>query len=912
MPQSPTSHGKSIDIRVEHEQIAQVYAALPFGMGIGLFNATLLTLVLWSQHPPAILLAWLGIQIALTAFRSWHVYRHRKQHSQQQHTSHWRQKLLLGILASGTVWGGGAYFLFPLESTPHQIFLIFVMTGMSAGSIMSLSAILSAAVAFTLPAIGMLGLRLVTLDSQLGPLMSLMTFLFLAASIFLARRTNRSILASIALRLEHEATSESLRQRSEENHSLLESSSDGIFGINLQGKTTFVNPSAARMLGYEVAELTGAHIHKLIHHSHADGSTYPEEQCLMLAAIRQAETQFVDSEVFWRRDGSAFCVEYTSTPIFQQDKISGAVINFRDISQRRATEEALRLSATAFEAHEAIAITDLHGNFLRVNRAFSQITGYGADEVIGQNPRLLQSGRHNKTFYRHMWETLQQSGHWEGEIWNRRKDGTLYLEWLTITAVCDSNNVTTHYLAHFQDITERKQAEERIYYQAFYDPLTELPNRRLLLDRLEKELARSRRHGHIGALLFLDLDRFKTINDSLGHATGDELLRQVASRLRLRLRAEDSAARLGGDEFVILLNELSNDIEHAATMASCVAEEIRNALSAPYDIDNQRLHTSPSIGISLFPLESESGAEVLKQADIAMYHAKQEGRNTSRFYQPSMTMKANRRLTLENELRKALDEGQLLLHYQPQHHSSGALLGCEALVRWQHPQRGLIYPDEFLPIAEAAGLMNELGEQVLHIACRQIAAWRQHQPTPWFEESAHRVAINISPSQLMLPDFVERVSAILKQHEVPPHCLELEITEEMLLSHVEESIKKMQALRDLGVRFAIDDFGTGYSSLVYLARLPLDKLKIDRAFVSDITRNESDAAIATSIIDMGHNLKLSVLAEGVENDEQRLQLSRYGCHAFQGYHFNRPLSADDYLHYAQQQFTPPPPTRHAS
>ncbi len=1010
------------------QQVAQLYTALSFGLGVSLINALLLVGVLWSQITATTLLLWFGTLLVLTAVREWDRRHYLHQAPQQQQTQRYRYHLLLGSLASGLVWGLGAYILFPLQSPAHQIFVIFVMAGMAVGSTLTLSAVWGVAVAFSVPVVALIGLRLITQGAEHNHVMTLMVVLFLLSNVILARRANRFIVESITLRFEHQSTTEELRHSYEQNRSLLEGSAEGIFGIDCEGNTTFANAAAARMLGYSVSELTGSHIHQQVHHSRADGSPYSEKSCRMFAAITEGTPQFIDDEVLWRKDGSHFQVEYSSTPIIKQGAITGAVVNFRDISERRAieeqlaqerglfiagptvafkwrasegwpveyvspnirqqfgflpkeltsgripfaelvhpddlpkigeeveragaqgashfeqeyrladahgkyhwvydftviirndagevthyhgyvvdisakkqSEEALHLAATAFEAHEAIAITDLRGTFLRVNGAFSEITGYSAEEAIGQSPKLLQSGRHDSEFYREMWHCLSDSGYWEGEIWNRRKDGSIYLEWLTITAVHDSSGNASHYLAHFQDITERKQAEERIHYQAYYDALTDLPNRSQLLERLEQELARSTRHGHIGAVLFLDLDRFKTINDSLGHAVGDELLRQVAIRLKECLRVEDCAARIGGDEFVVLLNELSDVTVEAAEQAQQIAEKIRISLASPYDINKQRLHSSPSIGIALFPQGEESGAELLKQADIAMYHAKEEGRNASCFYHASMATEADERLTLENDLRKALAENQLQLHYQPQLDAEGALIGSEALVRWQHPQRGMISPGEFLSVAEASGLMNELGDEVLHMACRQIAAWRQLPHSSGLPAALQCVAVNISPSQLQLPDFVERVSRILQHYQVPASCLELEITEEMLLSHIELSIAKMRELRGLGVRFAIDDFGTGYSSLQYLARLPLDKLKIDRAFVIHIANSDSDAAIATSIIDMAHNLKLTVLAEGVEEQAQLEYLQRSGCHAFQGFYFSRPLPAEEYVAYAQGQ-----------
>lgn len=567
----------------------------------------------------------------------------------------------------------------------------------------------------------------------------------------------------------------------------------------------------------------------------------------------------------------------------------------QDITEQKQIEADLRIAAVAFESQEAMLITDQDSVILRVNRAFSENTGYRADEAVGRNPRLLKSSRHPPEFFKSMWDIIQRTGGWQGEIWDRRKSGEEYQKWLTISAVKNAAGVVTHYIGAQYDITERKKAEEKIKELAFFDQLTGLPNRTLLLDRLKQSMTTSARDGRYGAVLLIDLDHFKTLNDTLGHDMGDLLLQQVAQRLTRCVRAGDTVARLGGDEFVVVLTSLGVQESEAASQTELVGEKIIAALNQHYQLKEVIYNLTPSVGASLFVGHQTEIDALLKQADLAMYRAKDEGRNALRFFDPDMEISVMKRAALERDLRQAIQEQQFMLHYQAQI-SAGRLAGVEALVRWQHPQRGLVSPAEFIPLAEETGLILALGEWVLKAACAQLAKWANDA------EMAHlTVAVNVSAHQFRQADFVDRVIAVLNDSGANPRQLKIELTESMLVSNVEETIQKMLALKARGVGFSLDDFGTGYSSLSYLKRLPLDQLKIDQSFVHDVLLDENDAAIARTVIALAQNLGLGVIAEGVETPAQRDFLADSGCSSYQGYLFSRPLPLAGFESYFREQ-----------
>ncbi|MBI4983785.1 MAG: EAL domain-containing protein [Rhodocyclales bacterium] len=551
------------------------------------------------------------------------------------------------------------------------------------------------------------------------------------------------------------------------------------------------------------------------------------------------------------------------------------------VKDRQQAEQDLRIAATAFEAQEAIVITDVESRIVRVNKAFTHITGYAAADVVGQRPSLFKSGRHDAEFYRRMWATLLSEGSWSGEIWDRRRSGESYPKWLTITAVKSADGKTTHYVGSFIDITAQKTAEEHILRLAYHDALTNLPNRISLHERMQQVIALARRDRTRFALLLIDLDRFKQINDTLGHHVGDELLIEVGRRLTESVRDSDIVARLGGDEFVVVLN--AQESQDSATRA---AETIVAVLSTPFAIAKHELRTSPSIGICLFPDDADELDELIKHADVAMYQAKAQGRGRYCFFTPQMQVAVSSRMVIEQELRVALAEGQFELHYQPQLDlRTGRIFGVEALVRWRHPQRGLVSPADFIPIAEEIGIIDGIGDWVIDEACRQMQAWRQRGL------GELSLSINLSAGQFLDKHLPERIRNTARAAGIPTASIDLEVTETMAMASPNETIAVLHGLRREGISLSIDDFGTGYSSLAYLKLLPFNTLKIDRAFVKDIETDPDDAGICDVTVLLAHKLGRETIAEGVETEGQLKFLLSIGCEKIQGYLISKPLPA---------------------
>ncbi|ARU86987.1 bifunctional diguanylate cyclase/phosphodiesterase [Pseudomonas sp. M30-35] len=554
----------------------------------------------------------------------------------------------------------------------------------------------------------------------------------------------------------------------------------------------------------------------------------------------------------------------------------------RDVTDRQVMQEKLLQAATVFESTaEGVMITDTNQHITAINRAFTEITGFSELETLGNHASMLSSGLHDRKFYTEMWQQLTRNGHWQGEIWNKRKTGELFPEWLTISAVRNSLNEITHYVGVFADITPLKQAQAKLDHQAHHDSLTGLPNRLLFETRLQAELEKCHASDRHGAVLFMDLDRFKHINDSLGHPIGDQLLKSIAERLKLQLSEQDTVARLGGDEFIILLPELQTRDQAAKT-----AERLLACFNQAFIVEQHQFFISASIGLSLYPDDAQDVASLIKNADAAMYQSKAKGRNRLELYTPELTSIATERMNLEIGLRHALEHNQLHVVYQPKFSlNNNQLIGAEALVRWTHPELGEIQPSRFIPIAEECGLILPLGRWMLEQSCKQMANWQAtHAPFG-------AIAVNLAGVQLRQPDLIEMITALLKRYNLAPDLLQLEITESFIMNQTEDALGTLHHLKDLGLQLAIDDFGTGYSSLSYLKRLPLDTLKIDQSFVRGLPQNPHDAAIARAIIALGKSLQLTVIAEGVETKAQAQFLAEAGCEQIQGFFINRPLDA---------------------
>lgn len=642
------------------------------------------------------------------------------------------------------------------------------------------------------------------------------------------------------------------------------------------GEIVAANLEAQRMFGYGEEELR---------HMGRSGLVDTSDPRLPAALAQRAKEGWFRGELTMiARDGRRFPAELSSSVFRNRDGSEMTSLLIRDITEMKRLEQQLRIDATVFESQEGMLVTDAQGTILRVNKAFCAITGFSAEEVVGHTSHMLKSGRHDAAFYIDLWRKLKKHGYWEGEIWNRRKNNSIYPEWLTITAVKGLDGQVMNYVGTLTDITVRKQAEEEIKTLAFYDPLTQLPNRRLLLDRLRHAMAASSRSSQSCALLFIDLDNFKTLNDTRGHDVGDLLLQQVAERLSHCVREGDTVSRIGGDEFVVILEGLSSNPLDAAGQAEKMGEEIRRELGRTYMLGGHSHHSSPSIGATLFSGHQYSSEELLKRGDLAMYEAKAAGRNTLRFFDPQMQAQVTERARLEAELRQGLRDEQFLLHYQPQVDLHGRIVGVEALVRWQHPSQGLVYPGAFIGLAEETRLILELGDWVLETACRQLASWAS-QPS----RQGLCIAVNVSAQQFHQRDFVQRVHGCLERTGADPRRLKLELTESLLVHDLQDVVHKMGQLQALGVRFSLDDFGTGYSSLAYLKQLPLDQLKIDQSFVRDVLVDSNAATLARTIVSLAESLELQVIAEGVETAEQRSFLERSGCRYFQGYYLSKPL-----------------------
>ncbi|MCF8179490.1 MAG: PAS domain S-box protein [Sulfuritalea sp.] len=660
---------------------------------------------------------------------------------------------------------------------------------------------------------------------------------------------------------------------------ILDNLQDTYYRTDQEGRIVRASRSVEQLLGYSAEEMLGLKLTDF-YCSQTDRDKFLAEMAANGGHITGGESRLrhKDGHEVWVRTTAHFMVD-------ADGNVVGVEGTTHDNTRRRRIEEELRLAAKVFESSgEAIMITDAEGCMISVNRAFTRVTGYSETDAVGRNARLLSSSRHGREFFSDMWRELLGSGYWQGEMWNRRKNGEVFPEWLSISSVRNAEEKITHFVAIFSDISERKAAEEKIAFLAHHDPLTGLPNRLLLKDRLERAITHGERAGDKVALLFVDLDRFKAVNDTFGHLVGDTLLRDAAQRLLACVRDSDTVSRHGGDEFLVVLTDLNS-----SEVPAQIAAKIMETLGEPFHIDAHEAVISASVGIAVYPDDGADFDELLKKADTAMYHAKDSGRNVFRFYTQRMNADAQERLDLHGRMRRALERTEFVLHYQPLIDlKTGRIVGGEALVRWQSPEQGLVAPGQFIPAAEHSGLIVPLGEWVLAEACRELAHWQKAGC------SQLSMAVNISSIQFRRGDVEQTVRQALAASGATPSMLELELTESILIDDAEQVLATIRQLQALGVRLAIDDFGTGYSSLSYLKRFAVDKLKIDQSFVRDIVSDPEDAAIVRAVVQMARSLGLNVVAEGVETEAVAAGLLALECDLAQGYYFGRPMPAEEF------------------
>jgi len=676
---------------------------------------------------------------------------------------------------------------------------------------------------------------------------------------------------------------------------ITENLGEGILAFDRAGQLRFINKRASELLGYSQRQLMGRTAQSVLFHDSEADTGSP-----VLAAIQKRES--FAGEDWLNTDYDKLPVALIGAALPEDGEGSdngGYVLSFRDLTESRRTQARLHLASHVFDClGEAMVITDQHGRIQFVNPAYTLITGFSEQEALGRRPGdLLGSGLHDATFFADMWRSLRDNGQWKGEIINRRKNGRRYTEWLSISAVRDNEGRVIQYVGLFSDITERKEAEAHIHHLAYHDPLTGLANRLLFRDRLDTALRQSVRNRRPLGVLILDLDRFKVVNDTLGHEAGDHLLVEVAQRMSATVRECDTLARLGGDEFALLMPEIRN-----ADDAISVARKLLLALQPEITLGNQEVFATTSVGIAVFPEHGETGELLLRNADVALYAAKSAGRNTWQLFEPEGESRSCNRLEMEAALRHALERKELLLHYQLQLAAdSSRISGAEALIRWQHPKFGLVPPDRFIPLAEQTGLIESIGAWVLREACTQLVAWNDEGV------EVPRIAVNVSARQLRAAGFTEQVMAIVRETGISPSQLELELTESMLTENTEQTFAIFSELRSHGIRISIDDFGTGYSSLNYLAQFPVDVLKIDRSFVQTPDSNKEGSYVVQAIVLLAQGMNLETVAEGVETEEQRARLEMLGCNHLQGFLLARPQPPDILGNFVRLLSEKPPP-----
>jgi diguanylate cyclase (GGDEF)-like protein/PAS domain S-box-containing protein len=911
----------SLTANVRVDQIRMVYKNTPLALFVSFLNSLILVYLLWPQIDRLSLIVWLLAIFLINLPRFYLAIRFRQINPAENNIEKWAKWSRVGALSNGLGWGAASYFLFASESLPHQVFLAFVIAGISAGAVTTLAVQRSAIIGFIMLATLPLSYRFFLANHDFSMAMCVVTILFALLSMVIAMRFYHNLTKMLIER--HWRIKTQLRERS--RNQVLEMLSNGVSLVTILEKiidqVESDNPDMVctillldedektLVIGgtQSLADNFDFYIHGI---KIEDGVACSGAAVLMESRI--VVEDILTHPKWYKFHGTAKKLNlrsFWSEPVYASDGVfQGVFCVYRrkhhlpddmecytveeavklvaiSIEQNRSSE-ALQLAASVYEnTSEAMMIVDDKNHIMAINPAFTEVTGYSAEEVIGKDPGMLAFGDQAKGFYKELWATLSSAGVWRGEIRGRRKNGDEFIELLTINTIYDVNGKVHRRILLFSDITERKKADSIIWRQANYDALTKLPNRRLFQDRLEQGIKVASREKTKLALLFIDLDRFKEINDTLGHHMGDKLLVEAAQRISLCLRETDTVARLGGDEFTVILNELL-DVSHIGV----VSEKIIKAVSKPFQLQNKHLYVSASVGVTVYPDDAVSSEELLKNADQAMFAAKQNGRNRVNYFTKSMQEDAQRRMELTCDIHQALKEDQFSIYYQPiVSLSSGRIQKAEALLRWQHPQRGFISPADFIPVAEDTGAIHEIGTKVFMSAAQQVKVWRSNYD-PHFQ-----VNINISPVQFLADGVVKDDWLIyLFQNNISPKGIVIEITEGVLLQTSSNIDEKLNQLRDADIQVAIDDFGTGYSSLAYLKRFDIDYLKLDKSFVDNLETDDDDLVLSEAIVVMAHKLGIRVVAEGVETEAQRDILKKIGCDCAQGYLFAKPMQADDF------------------
>jgi diguanylate cyclase (GGDEF)-like protein/PAS domain S-box-containing protein len=909
-------HDAHLMEQVHSEQVRMAIEATPFSILTVLIVSTILATLHWSIVDPSTIQIWIVAVYLISTYRLLVTLYFLRADPPPEKIKPWALAVRIGAFLAAVSWGAAAYLLFAPDSPSHQILLAFIIAGISAGGVASLASLRESSFAFVFLVNLPLAYRFSEESHTFGPALPLMVLLFTVFMLGVAHRFNRHLTNMIVDRYERHLA----QQREKARNRVLELVAQAaplkqilkaiVLGIEnedprIRGSVLLLDDSGTRLFtaaapslpqtyfaavdGLEIGSSAGpcataafTRRRVVIEDVAQDPKWEPYRNLAAETDIGSAWSEPIIAASGKLLGTFAMYRREPHQPSGKELSMLSHAANLAGIAiERSRTEEELRLAAMVYErSSEAMMITDEENRIIAINPAFTETTGYAPEEVMGRSPSLLSSGRHDRQFFESMWEQLQTTWRWQGEIWNRRKDGEVFPEWLTINTIHDAQGRVHRRVALFSDMTEKKKADELIWTQANYDTLTHLPNRRLFVDRLEQGIRRASRVRSRLALLYIDLDRFKEVNDTLGHHLGDELLLEAARRLNRCVRESDTVARIGGDEFTVILNELK-DIDSLAR----VARKILEVLSKPYQLREEQAYLSASIGITVFPDDGTKADVLLKNADQAMFAAKQDGRNRFNHFTAAMQQAANRRMRLVSDLHRATGRNEFQVYYQPVVDlATGRIDKAEALLRWNHAERGFISPADFIPVAEETGAIHQIGNQIFKEATLTAREWRQRYH-PTFQISVNRSPVQFFADGPTEDDWLEHLEAI----QMPGAAVVIEITEGVLLRAAVNINDQLLRFRDAGIQVAIDDFGTGYSSLAYLKRFDIDYLKIDRTFISNLETDPSDRAVSEAIVVMAHKLGFKVIAEGVETEGQRSILSEIGCDYGQGYLFSPPI-----------------------